>query len=116
MSTRKQASQQEKREVNPDTLAELIAKAENPFTPGQAVMIITVTLYYIGLVLKVTDQEIVLGNMGVFTEVDNITLTLAGRKNPQVEMAPDDGIGLVSRGAIIAAFPWYPQIPAPAGL
>ncbi len=107
-------AKQPTREVNAEALAELQAKAESPFTPGKAVMIITVTLYYIGHVLRVTEDEIVLSSMGIFTEVDNMTQTLAGKKTPQVEMCPDDGIGVVSRGAIIAAFPWYNPIPAPA--
>lgn len=102
------------RETSPEALAELINRAgDGVFKPGQAVMVITVTLYYVGLVLKATENELVLSNMGIFTEVENMTNTLSGKKPPSVEMCPDDGIGVINRGAIIAAFPWYNPIPVP---
>ncbi len=103
-----------KRESSPEALAEMINRAgDGVFQPGQAVMVITVTLYYVGLVLRVTENEILLSNMGIFTEVDNMTNTLSGKKAPSVEMCPDDGIGIINRGAIIAAFQWHNPIPVP---
>jgi hypothetical protein len=102
------------RETSPEALAELKEQIKGGvFKPGQAVMVITVTLYYVGMVLEANENELVLSNMGIFTEVDNMTNTLSGKKAPSVEMCPDDGIGVINRGAIIAAFPWYNAIPVP---
>jgi hypothetical protein len=103
-----------KRDISPEALAELRESIQGGlFKPGQAVMVITVTLYYVGMVLEANENELVLSNMGIFTEVDNMTNTLSGKKAPSVEMCPDDGIGVINRGAIIAAFPWYNAIPVP---
>lgn len=99
-----------------DALSELAKKVESPLTVGHKVVVITTTLYYIGLVTQTHDDHVVLANAGILTEVESLSEMFAGTRplNPEcVEMLAEDGACYLNRYSIITCFDWHAKLPAP---
>ncbi len=99
-----------------DAMADLASKVESPLTVGHKVVVITTTLYYIGLVTQTHADHVVLANCGILTEVESLSEMFAGTKalNPEcVEMLPEDGACYLNRYSIITCFDWHAKLPPP---
>lgn len=85
----------------------------SPLAPGNAVIIMTVTLYFVGVVVDVTDYGVLLGGAGVIPEMAGIRDTLIGQAKLEAEVVPEEGTIWVGHGGIIGAFHWRHNLPAP---
>jgi hypothetical protein len=85
----------------------------SPLRKGNNVFIRTVTHYYTGKVIDVTDDEIVLGEAAWIADTGRFSQALAEGTMNEVEPYPDKTGGLVAiaRGCLIDCAPWIHKLP-----
>jgi hypothetical protein len=85
------------------------ASTEHPYEVGQNYFIRTVTHYYTGKLLRVTEYELVLDDAAWIADTGRFSEALAKREFNEVEPFP--GKIILGRGAILDASLWDGPLP-----
>ena len=85
------------------------AKVRSPLVLGAAVIVRTVTHYYTGRIVLLTEHEIVLDEAAWVADTGRWANALS--TGSLVEVEPFPGIVLVMRGAVIDVSPWAHPLP-----
>ena len=90
-----------------------IVPEDHPYQIGGAYLIRTVTNYFTGRVLRVTRQEIVIGDAAWIADTRRFGTALAQGFSPdaEIEPYPDGSEVIVGRGALVDASPWRHALP-----
>lgn len=83
--------------------------AGHPFKIGQAYFIRTVTMYYTGILERVTNQEVVLNRASWIADTGRYYDALKSGEFNEVE--PIIGPAIIGRGSIIDAVEWPNALP-----
>lgn len=93
------------------TEAELSELVTDPLAKGNKVVIMTVTLYFVGYVVEVSDSYVTLGGAGVIPEINGIRDTFMGKEKLASEVIPEEGAVHIARGSIVAVYNWRHNLP-----
>lgn len=80
-----------------------------PYTVGKAYMIVTVTRYYTGKLIGITDKELVLTEVAWIAHTDRYSAALTTGVLRSVEPIP--GQVILNRGGIIEVSEWNHALP-----
>jgi hypothetical protein len=86
-------------------------KATSPFTVGNKVFIRTVTNYFVGEIVAVDKDEILLKNASWVASTKRWADTIANGALDEVEPYPEGMIVSVNRGAYVDACEWRHELP-----
>lgn len=82
-----------------------------PYQIGKPYFIRTVTLYYTGRLVQVTDHELVLEDAAWIASTKRFADTLKKGQFDEVEPFPDGTQVIVGRGSIVDAIVWPHELP-----
>lgn len=84
---------------------------KHPFKIGQAYLIRTVTMFYIGVLREVYDTELVLSDLSWIPDTGRFADAFDAVENlSEVEPFPEESV-ILGRGALIDACPWNRELP-----
>ena len=81
------------------------------FVVGEKYLIRTVTLYYTGQLVSVTDSDLVLKNAAWIANTGRFADCLRTGEFSEVKPYPDDKAVIINRGAIVDAVQWDHALP-----
>lgn len=84
---------------------------QSPIRIGNSVFIRTVTMYYTGEIVGVTDGEVLIQNAAWIADTGRFSKALATGELNEIEPYPDGAVVSVSRGAIIDVCNWKHALP-----
>jgi len=86
-------------------------KNKSAYKVGEKVFIRTITMYYTGRVVKVTDGELVLKKAAWIPDTKRFMNTLEEGDFNEVEPYPDEFLVIINKGAIVDCCNWPHDLP-----